>query len=198
MISFDELARRKPDRNFRPFRMILDQPHRGVNRSVHSAVVIIFVTKIRPPRHFVITGDMNRMSNQFLNSLTLNCGNRNYRDLQNLFHLINPDRPSVPPHLIHHIQRQHNRYAQFQHLHGQIQIPLYVRRVDDVDDRRRLFLENILAGNDFLARVGRQRIYPRKIHNLCFRMPLDAAALTVHCNARKVPHMLVRSGELVE
>ena len=106
----------------------------------------------------------------------------------------------VPPlaHFVHHIERQHHGNIQVNELQRQIEVALYVCRVDDVDDSVGLVAQQKFARHHFLARVRRKRVDTRKIGYHCVFVLADSAVLAAHRDAGKVAHMLVRARQLVE
>ena len=191
VISLYHLRRRKAHGDLCASCMILYEMHDPVNAPVHRTIMIGFITEILLPRTLLILCHMNRMLYQLIDTFIL-CGSYgNHRDPQQFFHLIDADRASVPPHLIHHIQRKDDGNIQFDQLHGQIQISFDIRGIHDIDDPPGLLSEDILSGNDLLIRIRGQRINTRKIHHLREGLSLDRSGLPVYRNTREIPHMLV-------
>ncbi|EKC78987.1 ABC-type antimicrobial peptide transport system, ATPase component, partial [human gut metagenome] len=52
------------------------------------------------------------------------------------------------------VQRQHHRYPQLKQLKCQVQIPLNVGGIHNVDDAVRLLVEDKVTGDDFLLCIG--------------------------------------------
>ncbi len=101
-------------------------------------------------------------------------------------------------HLIHHVKRNNHRYIKLEKLQRKIQIPLDIRRIDDINDAFWLFIHNILPRNDLFTGIRRHRINARKICYLGVFMTTDHAALPINCHAREVPDMLIRTCQLVK
>ena len=104
---------------------------------------------------------------------------------------------------VHHVAGEHHRKPHFHDLHGQEQVALKGGGVHKVDDRKRLFLDLFRrehgAGDDFLLRVGRQRVRAGEVHHEDFRaVKGDEAFLLVHGHAGIVPHVLMRARIFVE
>ena len=53
-------------------------------------------------------------------------------------------------HLIHHIQSNDHRLSQLHQLQGEIKIPLNIRRIHNIQDAVRIFLQDKIPGNDLL------------------------------------------------
>ena len=108
------------------------------------------------------------------------------------------DGAAVSLYLIHHIQGKDHRNIELHQLHREIQIPLDVRSIYDVDDTRGMLIQNKLPGDNLFACIGRKGIDPGKIRDTRIRMIPDWPALLVHRNPGKISHVLVRPGQLIE
>ena len=197
-ITLHQLACRKPHRDPGFRRVVLDEVHDAVEAPVQRPVIVFLAAEVLAARFFLIFGNVDGMIHQLLDALVLRRGNGHHRHLQDLFHLIDADVSAVSLHLIHHIQSQHHGDVQFHQLHGEVQVPLQVGGVHDVDDGGGLLLQDELPGHDLLTGVGGQRIDPRKVGDLRLRVPFDGAALAVYRDPREVPHVLVGSRQLIE
>jgi len=62
-------------------------------------------------------------------------------------------------HLIHHIQSHYHRNVHLKKLHGKIQISLYIRGINYVDDCLWVFIEHKVTRYNLLTAVWRHRIY---------------------------------------
>lgn len=111
---------------------------------------------------------------------------------------VDVDAAAVCHDLIHHVEGDDERHVEFHELQAQIEVALDVRTVDDVDDGVGLLVKHELPRDDFLARVGRQRVDARKVGHRRFGMVAYSAVLAVDRHARKVPNVLVRPGQCVE
>ena len=178
--------------------MILDEMHDAMQGAVKSSMVVILIAEIRDARLLLIACDMDRMLHELAHPLIFDSGDRDDRDLQKPLHLIDQDGASIVFHLIHHIDRKHHRYPKLHQLHGEIQIAREIRRIHDIDDPRRLLLEDKFTRDDLLTRVWRKRIDPRQIHYLCLRIAADHARLLIDRDPGKIADMLVGAGQLVE
>ena len=102
-------------------------------------------------------------------------------------------------HLVHEVHRQRHGTLQLQKLHGQVQVPLQVGGVHDVDDGVGLLLDDELPGHQFLHGVGRQGVDARQVHHREFQLPqLGPAFLFLHRHAGPVAHVLVGARQGVE
>ena len=73
---------------------------------------------------------------------------------QGLAQLFQVDLVTAAAYQVHHVHSQHHRDAQLQQLGGQVEVALDVGAVQDVQDSVRLFIDQIIAGDDFFQRVG--------------------------------------------
>ena len=178
--------------------MILNQVHYRVQASVNCSAVVILVAEVLSRGLFLIFRDMDRMTHQFFYTLILRGGNRNHRRSEECFHCVYVDHAAVLIHFIHHVESDYNRDVHFQQLHGQIQIPLNIGRVHDIDDRLRLFIQDKVSRDQFLFGVGRHGVDARKIRDQSIFMTEDHAVFAIHRNSRKISHMLPRPGQRVE
>jgi len=101
-------------------------------------------------------------------------------------------------HDVHLVQSDHYGHAELHELRRQVQVALKVRRVDDINDNVRLALDQIIARDDLLVGIRRQRVDARQVHDLHLGVGPQLARLAFHGNARPVAHVLVVAGELVE
>ena len=178
--------------------MVGDQVHDGVQTPVHRASVVTHTAEIGASRLLLILGHMHRVAHQLVHAFILGGGDGHHRDTQHGLHLVDADGAAVAPHLIHHVQCQHHGHIQLQKLHGQIEIPLDIGGVHDVDDAGGLFVDDELPGNDLLAGIGGHGIDARQVGDLGVGVFPDGAALAVHRHAGEVAHMLVGAGQLIE
>ena len=99
---------------------------------------------------------------------------------------------------VHHVEGDDHRQAQFENLRGQIQVALQVGRVDQVDDDVRVAIEKIVASDDFLRRIRRERIDAGEVGNRDILVLGVLAFLLFNSNARPVANVLVGAGQVVE
>ena len=137
LVPLDELAGRKAHRQPRALGVVLNEVADRVQAAVHRAAVVVRVAEILAQRLFLKVGNMNGMPHQLVHALILCCGDRDHRNSQHGFHGIDVHGAAVAGHLVHHVQRHDHRAVHLQKLHGQIQVPLDVGRIDDIDDRLR-------------------------------------------------------------
>ena len=178
--------------------MVLDQVGNGVDAAVDGTAVVIFPAEILPRGLLLIPRDVQRVADQLLNALILRGRDGDDRHAEQLLHGVDVDRAAICPHLVHHIQRDDDGRIHFQKLHREVQIPLYISRVHDVDDRFRLLFDDKIAGDDLLAAVGRHRVNARQIRHQGLRVLADRAVLAVHRDAREIADVLIGACQLVE
>ena len=200
-VPLHQLGRRKAHGNSRPFGVVVDLVHNGVNASVHrvaAVVVAVLPAEIRAGRLFLIMGHVQRMADQFINALVFCRTDGNDRNAQLRLQRVDHHGAAVGPHLIHHIQGQHHGNAQFQQLQRQVEVALNVGGVHNVDDALGLFLQQKVPGHDLFIGIGRQAVNAGQVHHGGLHMAADLAVLSVHRYTGEVAHVLVGAGELVE
>ena len=197
-IPFCQLRCRKTDRYLCCLCMIFDQMHDPMQTSMYRTTIFIGITVINLPWPFLIFRHMQSMSYQFINTFILRRRNRNHRYPQHLFHLVDQNRSAVFPHLIHHIQCKHHRNIQLHQLHGQIQIPLNIGSIHNVDDSLRMFIQHKISCNNLLTGIGGHGIDSRKIGHQCIFFSPDSSIFSIYRYPGKVAHMLTGSGQLIK
>ncbi len=197
-IPLDEFTRGKPYRDPGGLRVVLDKCHDAVQASVHRTAVRVTVAEIRAARALLVFGDVNAVTDQLVHTLIFRCGNGNDRDAQDGLHAVDADRAAVTAHLVHHVERQHDRNVEFEKLQRKVQVALDVRRVDDVDDAGRFLLQDEFAGDDLLRTVRRQRVDAGKVRDLRLRIAAHRPAHAVDRHAREIADVPVGAGQLVE
>ena len=197
-IALDGLVRRETDGKSGPLRMVLDQVNDGVQAAVDGPAVIVLAAKVLAGGTFLVMGDVKRVPHQLVDALVPRGGYRDDGDPQQGLHLVDVDGAAVPADLVHHVQRNHHGDVHFQELYRQVQVPLNVRRIHNVDDGAGFFVQNEVSGDDLLTAVGRHGIDARQVRDQSIGMSFDNAVLAVHRHARKIPNVLVCPRELVE
>ena len=188
----------KARRDARLFGVILNQVHDRMNTAVHRSSVIVFITEILPKRMLLILGDVKRMFNQLVYALVFRRRDRNDRYAEQRLHPVDIDKALIADHLVHHVQCKDHRNIHLQQLHRQIQIPFDIGRVQNVDDRLRLFFQHKIPGDDFLTAVGRHGVNARKVGHIGLGMSFDRAVFPVNRNARKVSDVLIGASQLIK
>ena len=130
---------------------------------VHCSPMVMAVTEVLPLRLLLIVCNMHGMIDQFVDSLIFRGRDRNDRDTELIFHLIYINISAVRMNLIHHIQRNNGRYTALKKLHRKVKIALDIRRIDDIDDPLRLFLQDEISGDKLFTRIRRHGIDARKV-----------------------------------
>ena len=169
-----------------------------VKCAVNRAAAVRRVAEVLLERLLLVFGDVNRVLDKLVNALVFGCRYGNHGNPEHGLHCVDVHRAAVARHFIHHIERHHHRHVGFKQLHCQVQIALNVGCVHNIDDTVRLFVQHEVAGDKFLARVGRHGINTRQVGDQGVVMPSDDTVLAVDCYAGKVADVLVRSCELIE
>ena len=117
---------------------------------------------------------------------------------QLLAELVQVDLVAVFAHQIDHVDRHHDRDAQFDKLGGQVEVALNVGAVDDIQDGVRLFRDQIFPGDHLFQRIGRERINARKVLDHHVLVAFQPAFLLFHRNAGPVADILAGPGQRVK
>ena len=197
-VALDHLVGGKAHRQPRAAGVVLDQVADGVDAAVHRASVLRFVAEILPQGLFLIVRHVQRVVDQLLHAFVLGGGDRYHRHAQERLHLVYVHGAAVVGHFVHHVQRHNHGRVHFEQLHGEVQVALDVRGVRNVDDGARLFADHEIARYDLFARVGAHAVDARQVGHAGVGVPADGAVLAVDRYARKVSHVLVCAGQLVE
>ena len=197
-IPLDGLGSGEAHRQTRLLGVILDEMHHRVDAAVDGAAVVVPVAEILLQRRLLILGDMDGVADQLIHALVLGGGDGDHRHAQHGLHGVDIDGALIAHQLVHHVQRHHHGDAHLQKLHGQVQVPLDVGGVHDIDDGLGLVLQNEVPGHDLLAAEGGHGVDARQVGDLRVGIPPDDAGFPVHRNAGEVAHVLLGAGELVE
>ena len=165
---------------------------------MHRSAVVILVAEVLPRGLLLIFRDVDRVIYQLLNTLVLRGRDGNYRCSEECLQRVYIDHAAILVNFVHHVESNNNGYIHLKKLHSQIQISLDVRRVHDIDDRFRFFLQDEISGDQLLAAVRGHGINAGKVRDQRILMPEDHAVLPVHCDSGEIADVLSRSGELVE
>ena len=188
LVALDELGGGKTSRNARFVGVILDHMHHGMDAAVHRRITGAEVIYLGQG---LAAGGVHRLIQQFRYALALHGADGHHRNTQASAQLLHVDGAAVGTHLVHHIQRQHHRHPQLQKLQRQVEISLDVGSVHNIDDAVGLFLEDEVAGDDLLLRIGTQGVYARQIHHGAAFAVLYLPHLLIHRHAGEIAHMLV-------
>ena len=99
---------------------------------------------------------------------------------------------------IHHINGEDDRDTKLGKLCRQVQVTLEVGTVDDVEDGVGTLINQVVSRDDFLQRVGGQRIDTGKVGDNHAVVLLQLTFFFLNRNARPVTDELVRAGQCVE
>ena len=198
LIPFDQLAGSKTNRKADSLGMIFDQMTDTMQAAVNGTAMVCSVTEILPQRFFLIACDMYSMPDQLIDTLILRSRDRHDRNTKHGLHPVYIDRAPVAGDLIHHIQSNDHRDIHLQQLHAQIKVPFNIGCIHDVDDRRRLLIQNKITGYQLLRRIRRHGIDAGKIRNAGILLPPDRAILAVHRDTWEISHMLICTSQLIK
>ena len=193
--ALDELGRAEARRHADAVGMVGDDVHDRMDAAVHRGIVR---AEVRHLRQRAAARDAQPLIHELGHALTLRRRDRHDGDAQRIAHLLHVDRAAVGAHLVHHVQRQHHRHAQFEQLQRQVQVALDIRGVHDVDDAVRLLIDDKIARDDLLLRIRAQGVNARQVNDGAALLVAHLAHLLVDGHAREVAHVLVGTGEGVE
>ena len=81
-IPFDDLHRRETHRDPGSFRVVFNEVDNCMDTAVDSTAVIIAAAEVLTQRSFLITGDMDRVLDEFIDAFVLDRRNGDDRDTQ--------------------------------------------------------------------------------------------------------------------
>ena len=99
---------------------------------------------------------------------------------------------------IHHVDGHHNGDAQLGQLGGQVQVPLQVGAVDDVQDGIGALADQIVTGHHFLQSVGGQGVNAGQVGDDHIIVLFQLAFLFLNGNTGPVADELVGTGQGIE
>ena len=99
---------------------------------------------------------------------------------------------------IAHVETDDHGQPAFEHLRRQVEVTLEVGDVDEVDDRLRPVVNEVVSRDDLLGRVGRERIDAREVGEGDRVVFEPGCLLLLDCDSRPVADVTVRTRELVE
>ena len=197
-VAFDEFMGGEADRDVRRFRVVFDEVHDRVEGTVDRAAVVVFIAEVSAGRALLVPGNVDGVVDQFVDAFAGQCIDGDDGDAERRLEFIDVDRAAVVHDFVQEVQGDDHGRVQLEELHREVQVPLDVRAVDDVDDALRFFPQDELSCDDLLTGVGRHRVDARKVCDQGLRVLFDFAVLAVHRDAGEVPDVLVRAGQLVE
>ena len=220
-VALEELGRRVARGHAVRLRRLLHQMLDRVQRLVRRPGA-----DIQLRRETVVLRRVHRAAHQLVQALALARADRHHRHAQPLLHGRQVDDVAVAAHLVHHVEGYHHRPPQLEQLKGQVEVAFKVGGVHDVDDHVGLLLDDEVAADDFLHRIGAEGIDARQIHDgyvrilirhrlpvfvrapeaprqaqvglLAVMMVQHRAGLFFDRHAGPVAHVLAAAGELVE
>ena len=194
LVPLDELGGGEADRDAGLFRVVLDL----VDHRVDAAVDRAGGAEVVHRGVHLVPGGLDGDLHQLVHALVLHGGDGHHRDAQGLGEPLDVDGAAAGGDLVHHVQGQHHGDPHLHQLEGQVQIPLDIGGVHDVDEAVRLLVQDEVPGDDLLRRIGPDGVDARQIHHRAVLLAPDGAGLLIHRHAGEVAHVLVGAGELVE
>ena len=146
-----------------------------------------------------LLGNGDRLIHQLLDARALKRGNGDDGQSDLLLQKLGVDDVARLFHRVHHVERDDDGDVDLHELGGQIEVALEVGCIDDVDDARRLFIEDEVARDDLFGRIGRERIDAGQVDDLHGLLAaLVCTHFFVHRDARPVADVRRGSGEEVK
>ncbi len=121
-----------------------------------------------------------------------------YRAAQLLPQPCQVDAVPVFPHQVYHIYGDDHGYSQFYQLGGEVEVPLDVGAVHNVDDGAGLFLHQVSPGHHLLQGVGGKGIDAGEVLDEDIPMFPELSLLLLHRDAGPVAYILAGPGEVVK
>ena len=128
---------------------------------------------------------------RFHHTVSLQGGNLHHFTAQLAGKILRIQLITVLLHNVHHIDGNHHRYAKLYQLRGQVQIPFQVGSVNDIQDRVRPFIDQVVPGDNFFQGIRGQAVDTRKVGDRNPVMLPEFAFLLFHRNAGPVSDKLV-------
>ena len=201
-VAFDHLRRGEAHRQTRCLRIGIDEVHERVNATMNLAERIARLlacgAKVDVPGDLAVHRNVHRVVDKLVDTLVLHRGDGHDGNAERRLELVDAHRAAVRGELVHHVESEHHRDVELHQLQREIKVALDVGRVDDVDDRGGLLLDQEVARHDLLVRVRRERVDAGKVDHRRLGMTAQLALLLVDSDAREVADMLICTCELVE
>ena len=113
-------------------------------------------------------------------------------------HSLHVDGAAAGGDLIHHVQGQYHGNTHLHQLERQVQVPLDIGGVHDINEAVGLLVQDEIPGDNLLRRIGPDGVDARQVDHRAVLFPPDGARLLIHRHAGEIAHVLVGAGELVE
>jgi len=144
-------------------------------------------------------GVLHQVVDKLLRALAALGGDGDHRRVQFPAQAVDVNRDALLGQLIQHVDGDDHRQAELLQLHGQIQVALQIRAVDDVDDQIRMLIHDEVTRDDFLHRIGGKRVDARQVNQRdLVLLVVEHAFLFLNRDARPVADMLLGTGQTVE
>ena len=134
----------------------------------------------------------------FLDALALQGGDLQHRAAQLPGQLPEIDAVPLLPHQVHHVHGHHHGDAQLRELGGEVEVPLQVRAVHDIQDGVGPVVDEVIPGHHFLQRIGGQGIDAGQVGDGHVVVLFQLALFLLYRDAGPVAHILGGTGEGVE
>lgn len=161
--------------------------HHGIFRMVVVAVAGHVVVLVHQPFGRLVSPVVDGGVQQRIQPAALSRRDGHDGDAQHFGQAVHVDLHAALLHDVHHVQRHHDRFAQFEELQGKVQAALQNGRIDDVDDDVHFVAEDKVTRDRLLHRVGGEAVGTGKIDEVdLLVMVADGALHLFDGNARPV------------
>ena len=130
LLALDELHGAEAAGDVDALGMILDDVAHRMDAPMHRPLGAEILHLGRHPAG----GGVEKRIHQLGDALIFRRGNGNHRNTEGFRHLLHVHAAAVAHQLVHHVQGNHRRHLKRQELKRQIEVPLYVGGVHDVDN----------------------------------------------------------------
>ena len=193
-IALDQFGCGKTHGNRRGLGVVFDEAADAVDTAVQRTVVgtrRVGRAEIDAPGALAVAGNVHRVLHELVDALVFSGGNGDDRHAEFAFELVDVDGAAIRRDLVHHVEGDDHGAVEFHELQRKIEVAFDVGGVDDVDDTVGLRVEDELAADDFLARVGAQRVDARQVGDRRLRMVANLSVFSVDGDAREVADVLI-------
>ena len=141
-IAFHQFAGGEADRNPGLRGLFAYLGHHRVKAAVHCSAVVVFIAEVLKHRCLTVLRHVDGMVHKLVDALPLYRGDGNHRQAEDALHLVHADGSPVAAELVHHIEAEHHRQAEFHQLLSQVKVSLDVAGIHYIDYRLGLLTQD--------------------------------------------------------
>ena len=194
-VTLDELRRAEAGGYAEPVGMILNEMDDRVDAAVDRRIVR---AEVRHSGQRLFPRGVDYAVDKLRHALALHGADGHDRYADETAELLHIDRAAVCVDLVHHVERDDRRHTQFEKLERKVEVALDIRRVDYIDDAVGLLVDDEVARDYLLLRIGAQGVYARQIDHGAVLYSPHLAGFLLDGDAGEVADVLVRAGQGVE